>query len=69
MENHLTEGVAGYSYKTLITMLKAHFNESILVTDLPGKDSIVVFRDAFSNIVNDKWYINKLGDESSEKSL
>lgn len=68
MEDHLDEGVVGYSHKTLLIKLKAHFTESILVTHLPGKDSIVVFRDAFSNIVHDKWYTDKLGDQVSEKT-
>jgi hypothetical protein len=67
MKDHLPEEVEGYCHKTLLTKLKAHFKKSILISQLPGKDSIVVFRDAFSNIVHEKWYKERLVDQGSEK--
>lgn len=67
MDDHLPEGVEGYSRHTLISKLKTHFKESIIVTQVPGKDSIVVFRDAFSNIVHDNWYKGKVLDQNTEK--
>ena len=54
-------------HKTLLAKLKAHFTTSIIVTHLPGRNSIVVFRDAFSSIVHDKWYQDRLDNNNSEK--
>ena len=66
--DYLPDGVEGYCHKTLLAKLKAHFTTSIRVTHLPGRNSIVVFRDAFSSIVHDKWYQDRLDNSTFEKN-
>ena len=55
-----------YSKKHLKRKLKEHFGDSIVVTDIPGKNGVVCFSHCMKNILNDSWYTNRKCNTADE---
>lgn len=57
----------GYSVKQLKRKLIVRFGDRIHVTEIPGKDGIVTFKDKSYRILHNQWYNDRLSDEVAEK--
>ena len=60
-------GTKGYTRRHLQSKLKDYFGAKVIITNLPGKPSVMTFHKAFSEIVHSAWYAQRNSDQQSEK--
>lgn len=65
METFL-HGEEGYSMKYLKQKLKERYQDDIIITNLPGKSSIVSFRDSAHRILRERWMAHRAADKAEE---
>ena len=61
------EGNHAYTRKRLKEKLKNAFGDNVTITELPGKNGVVSFRDTAQKILHNKWYTEKASDVKSER--
>lgn len=64
METFL-DGQTGYTTKYL--KMLDHYGDNIIITEVPGKNSIVSFKDTAYKILHDKWYTERCKDMKLER--
>ena len=60
------EGKTTYSRKHLKEKLLAKFGDNVTITEIPGKNGVVSFRDTAQKIPHDKWYTDKAPNKRTE---
>ena len=60
------DGNEGYSVTYLERKLKSHYGDEIVITSIPGKSSVVSFRDKAHKILHEKWVTDKVFDANSQ---
>ena len=66
-DTFLPSGTNGYTRRHLQNKLKDYFGDNVIITNLPGKPSVMTFRKTFSEIVHSAWYAERDSDQQSEK--
>ncbi len=61
-------GKEGYTLKHLRNKLLDHYANNIAITSIPGKPSIVSFRDVAHNILQEKWSSDRYKNMEDEKN-
>lgn len=65
METYMN-GEESYSLQYFKQKLKERYQEDIIITSLPGKSSIVSFRDSAHRILREKWMADRAADNAGE---
>ena len=65
--DNFLEGGEGYTYKQLKSKLSCHHGDNITITCIPGKSSILTFKDVAHKILQGKWYTERCADENDER--
>ena len=61
------DGKPGYTTKHLKSKLIDYYGDNVTITEIPGKCSVVSFRDTFHKIIHDKWYTDKCTNMKQER--